>query len=267
MNKDYPHKWYWNLCKKENYPLWEPAPDWKKKPFAYSYRDEFTWQHLHFWRSDEWKLVKEILKSKYEEGKIVIPSHEPRIFLRPLIETPFNRVKIVIIGNQPYPKKGFDDGLAFSILPSIKGYKKYPKQLRALLTSYREDTGFPYPRSGSLVDWARRGVLLINNQWTTEENIHWKGHMYLGKKMAWKFLTQEIVQVLREKKEKIVFIFLGKRAQESAYLAKSPKHLVIEAPHPSSYNQMWQEEPFHSHHIFNRATEFLKIDNRIWRLP
>ena len=89
-------KWWWRG--KNDVPFWEPLlHNRSKRNIRYSRRYEFEWRQLHFWKTEEWKLVKDILKKKQKEGKIILPSPEPRIFLRPLAETPFKSVKIRIL--------------------------------------------------------------------------------------------------------------------------------------------------------------------------
>ena len=225
---------------------------------------EFDWSHLHFWKKPEWQEIQDFIKLQKERGVVINPSYNISDILKPLELTPFKNVKILILGQDPYAKEGQADGIAFSSLPNRR---KIPGSLQTIFKSYRRDTGYRYPTTGDLRNWCRNGVLLGNTLWTVESGKR-KSHYWINSKKLWQKLTEEIIQVLNEKKEKMVFIFMGRVAQEHAYLVrKTTKHLVLEVPHPSPFNNIQPGPKFEDYEIFKKSCEFLNIDTKIWRLP
>lgn len=257
-------------------------------PRRYQNYHKFKWEHLKFWKTDHWKQITEFIRERKQLGYKIFPTNYNTIF-RSLILTPFDRVKIVILGQDPYYSKGVADGLAFSILPnthSVPIYdgpsgvfrkhwtvgedtRKIPGSLGNIFKEYREDLGYPYPRSGDLSHWARNGILLANAVWTVEEGRP-KSHYKIRDKLRWQELTAEIIDQLSIRKDKLVFILWGKVAQEWRYMIDESKHLVLVGPHPSPRNFTLTAKdgiPFLGGKYFSKACDFLGIDKRIWRLP
>lgn len=259
--------------------LWEPSLQSKGiRPQTNTKQGPFKWGYLSFWNHPEWAQIKEFLFNEIKEGKSFYPTsasspgvpNMKRIF-RPLIETPFDRVKIVIIGQDPYLTEGLADGFAFSTFPNVA---KIPPALKVLFTEYTRDTGFSWPRSGDLSTWARNGVLLINTIWTVRAgekvpNIKFKSHAKITGKQLWQEFTCHILRELSTRKDKVVFIFLGSVAKEWSYIVDSKKHLVITLPHPSPRNFANNRIKEHilGSKMFTKACEFLNISTKIWKLP
>ena len=232
-------------------------------------------QSLRFFSTDYWKDIKEKLREDRENGRKYYPSSYKKI-LRPLLETPLERVRVVIVGQDPYFKEGMADGLAFSVLPNHRGKTtrgdgggKIPPSLANIFKEYREDLGFRQPRTGDLSAWARNGILLINSVWTVGEVPG--THDKIRGRMAWQELTAEIITRLSRRSKPIVFIFWGRKARELAYLVHDKeRHLILEGGHPSPRNKFHNNPnilKFNGGKYFTKAADFLGVDKAMWRLP
>src|SRR5690606_19265938 len=116
--------------KKKYRKLWQPLK--QKKPFKglrYQGFVPFEWSHLHFWKSDEWKEIKEFIKEQHSKGIYIAPSYKISRILEAFELTPFHNAKILILGNEPYAKEGKADGIAFSCLPNRR---KVPEETKTL---------------------------------------------------------------------------------------------------------------------------------------
>lgn len=254
---------------KKERPLWIPDGRYVKKMPAYSlYRKyKFSWRDLIFWRKEVWKELRYFLKEQYSLGKEIFPSERPSIIFRALTETSFKDTRIVILGQDPYPKKGLADGFAFSVHPTNK---QIPRTLGNIFNEYRKDTGFKYPRTGSLLTWANRGILLLNSIFTVEEGKP-HSHYRINGQELWQQLSQEIIQQLSERKDKLAFILWGAEAQKNKYLIDQEKHLVLVGAHPSPRNRTWTGNPdtvkFPDGNYFTKSAEYLDLPSSVWRLP
>ncbi|MBE0655822.1 MAG: uracil-DNA glycosylase, partial [Bacteroidales bacterium] len=138
--------------------------------------------------------------------------------------TPFNTVKVVIIGQDPYHGPGQAHGLCFSVPAGIKP----PPSLVNIFKEIGDDLGLPYPNHGNLEYWAMQGVLLLNATLTVRAN---QAGSHQGK--GWEEFTNSVIHKISEQKEKVVFLLWGKFAQNKASLIDKSKHHILEAPHPS----------------------------------
>jgi len=172
------------------------------------------WSNLKFWRSSRGVELKSI------DG---LPSVKDRFKAFDL--TPFDEVKCVLLGQDPYSTKSYAHGLAFSVQPHID---PLPPSLRNILGEYAQDTGHELPRSGCLERWASNGVLLLNSILTVE---HGKPLSHAG--IGWEKLTYEVLSRLSHERSGIVFMLWGKKAQEYRGCIDETKHLVLTAAHPS----------------------------------
>ena len=138
--------------------------------------------------------------------------------------TPFDKVKVVIIGQDPYHEKGQANGLCFSVNP----YVKIPPSLVNIFKELHDDLGYDAPASGDLSKWAREGVLLLNAILTVREN-------YAGshRDKGWEMFTNSTIKAVSDKKQNVVFILWGNYAKEKRYLIDESKHLILTAAHPS----------------------------------
>jgi uracil-DNA glycosylase len=137
---------------------------------------------------------------------------------------PFEKVRVVIIGQDPYHDVNQAHGLCFSVQDGVK----IPPSLDNIYKELNRDLGKPIPISGNLTHWAEQGVLLLNATLTVEAH---KAGSHQGK--GWEELTDAAIQVLNEKREKIVFMLWGTYAQRKGKYIDRRKHLVLEAVHPS----------------------------------
>jgi len=152
--------------------------------------------------------------------------------------TPFEQVKVVILGQDPYHEPGQAHGLCFSVNDGIQ----LPPSLQNIYKELQEDLGLPYPTSGNLERWAEQGVMLLNATLTVR--AHQAGsHQNRG----WEIFTDAVVHALAEQKEHLVFILWGSYAQRKGAFIDSSKHLIIKSVHPSPlsvYRGFFGSKPF-----------------------
>jgi len=141
--------------------------------------------------------------------------------------TPFDNVRVVILGQDPYHGAGQANGLCFSVKPGIRK----PPSLQNIFKELKSDLGFEIPENGNLEKWAKQGVLLLNATLTVRANQA-GSHQNKG----WEQFTDKAIQQLSENKEKLVFILWGKFAQAKEVLIDANKHFVIKSPHPSPFS-------------------------------
>jgi uracil-DNA glycosylase len=138
--------------------------------------------------------------------------------------TPYDRVRVLVLGQDPYHDDGQAHGLAFSVRPGVA----LPPSLSNIFRELESDVGCPRPKSGSLVPWARRGVLLLNAVLTVrahEPNSH--------KGKGWEKFTDAVIRAVSEKDERVVFVLWGGYAQKKRDLVDTSRHAVIASAHPS----------------------------------
>ena len=138
--------------------------------------------------------------------------------------TPFDKVKVVILGQDPYHEPGQAHGLCFSVMPGTK----FPPSLMNIFQELQSDLGVPVPPTGNLEGWARQGVLLLNATLTVR--AHQAGS---HQRHGWETFTDAAISRLSEKRSGIVFLLWGSYAQAKAQLIDATKHHILTAPHPS----------------------------------
>ncbi|MBD3810126.1 MAG: uracil-DNA glycosylase [Sulfuricurvum sp.] len=152
--------------------------------------------------------------------------------------TPFESVKVVILGQDPYHGAGQAHGLSFSVQQGIP----LPPSLQNIFRELVSDIRCPYPKSGDLSHWAEQGVLLLNTLLTVRE-----GEPYSHKERGWERFTDQVIKTLSDQREHIVFILWGAPAGKKSALIDESKHLILKAPHPSplsSYRGFFGSKPF-----------------------
>ncbi|MDI6833567.1 MAG: uracil-DNA glycosylase [Bacteroidales bacterium] len=159
--------------------------------------------------------------------------------------TPFDKVKIVIIGQDPYHGYGQAHGLCFSV---PKGIAK-PPSLQNIFKELKEDLNINPPDYGDLTGWARQGVFLLNAILTVRENTP-ESHRNIG----WENFTNAAIKNLSDKKEHLVFMLWGAYAQEKEKLIDNTKHLILKAAHPSPFSA---NRGFFGCHHFSKANQYL----------
>lgn len=191
-------------------------------------------------------LSEEMKKDYYQEllafvqkrrEEVSVFPEEKNVF-RALELTPFESVKVVILGQDPYHGFGQAHGLSFSVQKGIP----LPPSLRNIYKELQEDLGGELPTEGDLSHWAKQGVLLLNTVLTVEE-----GNANSHKGMGWETLTNRLIESLNELKHPVIFILWGKPAQDKEKLITNPNHAILKAPHPSplsAYRGFFGSKPF-----------------------
>lgn len=188
-----------------------------------SYLNDKAWQS-ELKQEFEQAYIKDLevfLDSEYSSKKI-FPTKE-NIFTA-FNKTPFTKVKVIIIGQDPYHGEGQAHGLCFSVLPPTK----IPPSLRNIYKELNRDLGLSIPTRGELTSWADEGVLLLNSILTVEE-----GKPMAHQKKGWEKFTEKVIKILSEKKEHLVFLAWGAPAIAKVAQVDKQKHLVLTSVHPS----------------------------------
>ena len=160
--------------------------------------------------------------------------------------TPLSRVKVVILGQDPYHNVGQAHGLSFSVKPGVQT----PPSLVNIYQELHEDLGCYIPNNGYLTKWAEQGVLLLNTVLTVQAH---KANSH--KDIGWEEFTDAAIRILNEQDRPIVYLLWGRNAQNKKWMLTNPKHLVLEAPHPSPFSA---SRGFFGCRHFSRTNEFLK---------
>ncbi len=162
------------------------------------------------------------LKTEIAAGKTIYPPG-PLIF-NAFDKTPFDKVKVVILGQDPYHNPGEAMGLSFSVPNGVK----VPPSLKNIYKEINADLGLPIPTHGNLTSWANQGVFLLNAMLTVE-NGRAASHQQIG----WQFFTDAVIRKLSDEREHLVFMLWGNFAKRKKELIDTDKHLVLESAHPS----------------------------------
>ncbi len=206
------------------------------------------------WESSGFHNFMNIVKEKYKENTC-FPEYN-NIF-NALKLTPYSKVKVVILGQDPYHGVGEAHGLSFSVQDGIKK----PPSLKNIFKELHDDLGFDEPESGNLEKWAKEGVLLLNSVLTVE-----KDKAASHKDLGWNLFTDHIIKLLNQKETPIVFILWGNFARSKKVFITNKKHLVLESVHPSPfsvYNGFFGSKPFSKTNNFLIKTGQTPID---WNL-
>ncbi|HEY0179180.1 MAG TPA: uracil-DNA glycosylase [Dokdonella sp.] len=218
-------------------------PSWKARVGAWFERPEM-------------RALSEFLRTEKRAGKVIYPPGA-KIFAA-LDTTPFDAVKVVILGQDPYHGPNQAHGLCFSVLPGVAT----PPSLENIFAEIRRDLGLPRPDHGCLIPWARQGVLLLNAVLTVEQS---RPGSHQGK--GWEGFTDACVDALNREREGLVFLLWGSYAQAKGKLIDRQRHLVLKAPHPSPLSA---HRGFIGCGHFSRANEYLRGRGQApidWRLP
>ncbi|MBO0588781.1 uracil-DNA glycosylase [Sporosarcina sp. E16_8] len=165
--------------------------------------------------------LREFLKREYEE-ETIYPQLDDLWTAFKL--TPFNEVKVVVLGQDPYHGPGQAHGLSFSVKPGVK----IPPSLRNMFKELTSDIDCPLPGGGTLTGWAEQGVLMLNTVLTVRD-----GQAHSHRKQGWETFTDEVIRLLSNRDEPIVFVLWGRHAQEKKKLIDLSRHAIIESVHPS----------------------------------
>ena len=197
-------------------------------------------------KKDYYKKLHEFVINEYNT-KTIFPPKE-KIFYA-LQTTPYDKVKVVIIGQDPYHGIGEAHGMCFSVNPGIK----IPPSLMNIYKELNRDLGCKIPNNGYLVKWAKQGVLLLNSVLTVEKDKP-ASHQNKG----WEIFTDRIIEELNKSQTPIVFLLWGNFAKQKARLITNKKHLILTSSHPSPFSVKYGFEGC-SH--FSKANKFLVSNN------
>ncbi len=201
-------------------------------PFHKSWADDLTPEL----EKDYMQSLKVFLQQEKAAGKRVLPHSS--LWFNALNTTPLDNVKVVILGQDPYPTPGHAHGLCFSVLPDVR---PLPKSLINIYRELKDDLGIENTH-GNLQSWADQGVLLLNSVLTVESG---KANAHQGK--GWETFTDKVIEVINELPRPIVFVLWGAYAQKKGAVIDEKRHLVIRAPHPSplsAYRGFFGSRPF-----------------------
>lgn len=222
-----------------------------------------TWDDLNFWKSDRWKELDSM--PLQETGQFDAPRVYPHrdIWFKALTLTPFDAVKVVILGVEPSCVKGVSNGLAYSMQPTAG--KNIHASLYTIFKEYCTDLDFPWPHTRDLTKWANNGVLLLNMSLTVKEG---EPGSHLDR---WNPLIIEIINNLSNRKDPVQFILWGNQAQIYIPLINKQHHPeVITSCHPSPRAmQANKGDSFYGHRPFSRTCEALQDESfplEAWRL-
>ncbi len=218
-------------------------PGWKE-----ALREEFEQPYM--------RELSAFLRREKAAGKVIYPPG-PLIF-NALNSTPLERVKVVILGQDPYHGPGQAHGLCFSVQPGVMP----PPSLQNIFKELNRDLNLDPPGHGFLQRWADQGVLMLNTSLTVEQGIA-GSHAKAG----WQRFTDRVIEVVNERRPHLVFMLWGAHAQSKARLIDPTRHLMLKSAHPSPLSA---HRGFLGNGHFSRANQFLKqhgMDAVDWRLP
>ncbi len=207
-------------------------------------RIESSWKQVLQPEFDKpyFRLLTDFVRQEYQSKQCFPPA---KLIFNAFDSCPFDRVRVVIIGQDPYHDVGQAQGLCFSVPTGIP----IPPSLQNIYKELQHDVGITYPMSGDLHRWAEQGVLLLNATLTVVAH-HPGSHQNKG----WEELTDAAIQALNEQREHLVFMLWGSYAKRKGQIINSRKHLVLTAPHPSPLSAY---SGFFGCGHFSKANEYL----------
>ncbi len=202
------------------------------------------------------KALKQFLVQQKQQGKVIYPAGK-HIF-NALNSTPFDQVKVVILGQDPYHGPGQAHGLCFSVQPGVP----FPPSLQNIFKEIQQELQLPVPNHGCLQHWAEQGVLLLNATLTVEQ-----GRAGSHQGQGWEEFTDAVVHRLNEKRDGLVFLLWGSYAQKKGYFIDARRHTVLKSPHPSplsAHRGFFGNGHFAAANAALRAQNLVEVD---WSLP
>jgi uracil-DNA glycosylase len=184
------------------------------------------------------------VKSEYSNHSVYPPG---KYIFNAFDKCPFDQVKVVILGQDPYHEQGQAHGLCFSVPDTVD----FPPSLQNIFKEISDDLKIPVPKSGNLERWAEQGVFLLNATLTVR--AHQAGsHQNKG----WETFTDKVIHSLAEDKDHLVFLLWGAYAQRKGEFIDAKRHLTLKSPHPSPLSA---HRGFFGNHHFSKANEYLKL--------
>ena len=198
-------------------------------------KDEFNKEYF--------SSLAEFVKNEYQKETIYPPGN---LIFNAFNHCPFNALKVVIIGQDPYHGPGQAHGLCFSVKEGIA----FPPSLKNIFKEIKNDIGVDIPKSGNLERWADQGVLLLNATLTVK--AHQAGsHQNKG----WEKFTDSVIEIIANQKTNVVFLLWGAYAQRKAAIVNREKHLILESVHPSPLSA---SRGYFGNHHFSRCNSYLE---------
>ena len=212
-----------------------------------------TWDDFFNEESKKEYYIKlmNFIEEEYQ-NKVIYPKKE--LIFNAIDKTPLDKVKVVLIGQDPYHTPGYACGLAFSVNDGVE----IPKSLVNIFKEINYELGINIPNTGNLSIWAENGVLLLNRILTVE-----KGVPLSHKNVGWETLTNNILKCLNMQNQKIVFLLFGKVAEELKIYLNNPNHLVLITSHPSPLGAY---KGFFGSGVFKKTIEYLGENKEFWRV-
>ncbi len=195
------------------------------------------------------KSLKTFLRTEKDKGKLIFPHSS--LWFNALNSTPLDRVKVVILGQDPYPTPGHAHGLCFSVLPEVH---PIPRSLINVFKELNDDLGINNT-NGNLQSWADQGVLLLNSVLTVESG---QANSHQGK--GWEKFTDKVIAVVNAQERPVVFVLWGAYAQKKGAMIDASRHLVIRSPHPSPLSA---HRGFLGSRPFSQINQFLQQQGQV----
>jgi uracil-DNA glycosylase len=187
------------------------------------------------------------VKSEYAIQKIYPPG---KLIFNAFEKCPFDKTKVVILGQDPYHEPGQAHGLCFSVPDGVS----FPPSLQNIFKEIQNDLGVAIPRSGNLERWAEQGVFLLNATLTVRS--HQAGS---HQKKGWETFTDKVISLLSDSQDHLVFLLWGAYAQRKGELINPDRHLILRSVHPSPLSA---HRGFFGNHQFSKTNEYLKIHGK-----
>ncbi len=206
---------------------------------------ESSWKALlqNEFEKEYFESLTEFVRREYLSTRIFPPA---KLIFSAFDHCPFDKIKVVILGQDPYHGPGQANGLCFSVNDGIK----HPPSLVNIFTEIKHDIGSANPASGNLERWADQGVLLLNSSLTVR--AHNAGsHQNKG----WETFTDSVINIVSEKRKQVAFLLWGAYAQRKGEVIDENKHLILQCPHPS---------PFSVHKGFFGCKHFSRVNKYLY---
>lgn len=207
------------------------------------------------WQEPYFKKLSQFVHEKYERHEVYPPKQN--VFAA-FENCPYEHIKVVILGQDPYHEPNQAHGMCFSVNPGVD----IPPSLRNIYQELNRELGCKIPNNGYLMPWAKQGVFLLNTVMTVERG---KANSHAGK--GWETFTDHVIEHINEKEDPVVFLLWGRNARNKASMIDHSKHLVLECAHPSPLSAY---HGFFGCDHFIQANQFLKEHGKEpidWQVP
>lgn len=174
-------------------------------------------------RKPYYRALDAFFDKERADGQTILPA--PKDIFNALATTSYDQVRVLLVGQDPYPTPGHAHGLCFSVQPTVR---PLPFSLRNIFRELQDDVGCRIPNNGYLLPWARQGVLMLNTVLTVRAH---KANSHQGR--GWERFTDRIIELVAAKQTRVVFVLWGREAQKKRILITQPCHTVVACAHPS----------------------------------